>query len=116
MILFDDDGGKRVAVANRPTSRTSNMPHWDMALHHLPSGRTWPADFNGNNVLDALAELVERKDHEYFAASARPRMQNDRNVPIDDLGNPTRADLTTYNGKRVGFGKAAAEAARSRRG
>jgi hypothetical protein len=92
IILYDDDGSKRVAIAERAHGR-SNLPHWDLALQHQPSGRSWPADFNGSNIVDALTELIERKDHEYHASRGRAPhpMLADRNVPVNDAGDLTRA-------------------------
>jgi hypothetical protein len=115
IILTDDEGGRRVAVAERDRGYTS-QPHWTLALQH-PSGRAWPADFNGNNVIDALGELIDRKDHEYHTARGRgapPAMQPDRNVPVRDDGSLSRADIMAQQGKRVGFGAAAAAASRAR--
>lgn len=96
IILYDDDGvSKRVAIAERARGRSSNLPHWDLALQHLPSGRSWPADFNGSNIIDALGELIEQKDSEYHQSRALGRaphpMLADRNVPVNDGGDLTRA-------------------------
>ena len=119
IVLVDDDGTQRSAVATRPYGRNANLPHWDMRLMH-PSGEHWPASFDGNAVLDALGELIERKEHRYNESRSRGHraqgMLADRNVPIDDSGAFTRANITDTKGRQVAFGRAAAAAARARSG
>ena len=112
IILHDDAGGKRIAVALRAQGRSSNLPHWDLALTHDPSGRTWPASFDGNAILDALSELVERKDGEYHTRSGHAKQ--DRVTSVRDDGTFSRADITTS--RQASFGRAAAAAARARSG
>jgi hypothetical protein len=113
VILTDDNGHARVAVAERMRGN-SNQAHWNLTLHHDPSGRSWPADFHGSNVLDALGELIERKDHEYHTHNGRAPnpMMPDRNVSVRETGHDTRAPVTTLNGRPVSFGRAAAARAR----
>jgi hypothetical protein len=115
VILYDDDGSKRIAVAERDRGY-SNLPRWNMALGH-PSGRSWPAQFSGSNIGDALFELLARKEDEYYQERGRGHRPQpglpDRNVPIRDDGSFSRADLTDTKGRPIAFGKAAAADARA---
>jgi hypothetical protein len=43
-------------------------------------------------------------------------MLGDRNVPVDDNGDLTRANITDTKGRQIAFGRAAAAAARERNG
>ena len=114
IVLHDDNGGRRVAVAERARGRSSNLAHWDLALSHDPGGRTWPASFDGNAILDAMGALIEQKDSEYHTQRGRSQMLPDRNVPVDEAGALMRQNITTHSGRQVAFGKAAAAAARAR--
>jgi hypothetical protein len=56
---MDASGRKRIVTATKsPTDF-----HWQLRLTH-PSGRNWPAQFHGGNVLDAMAELLTSRDIE----------------------------------------------------
>jgi hypothetical protein len=96
IILHDDDGTKRHAVATKRLGNNSNVAHWDLSLRH-PSGESWPAQYSGGGIIDAMAELVERKEFEFNRSRSRGHkphpMLPDRNVPINDGGNPMRADV-----------------------
>jgi hypothetical protein len=109
IILYDDAGGRRIAVAER-TRGYASQPHWRMALTHDTTGRSWPADFNGNAIIDALGSLVEQKEIEYHTRSGYAK--HDRVVSVRDDGTMSGANIT----KRQGFGRAAAAAARARTG
>jgi hypothetical protein len=113
IILTDDAGRARVAVAERMRGN-SQTAHWNLTLMHDPSGRSWPADFHGSNILDALGELIERKDHEFFRHNGRAPnpMLPDRNVSVRETGHDTRAPVTTYSGKPVSFARIGAARAR----
>ena len=115
--MIDDDGAERVVIASRPYGRSANLPHWDLRLQH-PSGQHWPGSFDGGNILDAMGEMLVRKEHVYNESRNRghrvPQMRADRNISIGDDGNPIGgADLVTHQGHRVAFGRAAAAAARA---
>src|SRR5215510_7928701 len=118
IVLVDDDGSKRVAVAERHRGNT-NLPRWDLALNH-PSGRSWPGTFSGANVGDALFEFLARKEGEYYQERGRGHRPQpnypDRNAPVDEAGAIMRANITTQRGNQVAFGRAAAAAARERNG
>jgi hypothetical protein len=96
ITLIDDDGTKRVATATKNTGNNSNTAHWNLRLTHA-SGEAWPAQFSGPHILDALGELIERKEYEHNRSRSRgykPHpMLPDRNVNIDAGGNQTRADI-----------------------
>jgi hypothetical protein len=106
IVLYDDQGNKRIAVAQRAHGRSASLAHWDLVLGH-PSGRTWPASFDGNAVLDAMGALIEQKDNEYHTQRGRSQMLPDRNVPVDEAGALMRQNITTHSGQQVAFGKAA---------
>jgi len=106
VILTDDSGHRRIAVAERARGY-NNLPHWGLALHHEPTGRSWPGSFDGAAIIDALGELIERKDHEYHTRSGQAKQ--DRVVSVRDDGTMSGSDIMP----RQGFGRAAAALARS---
>ena len=110
IVLYDDQGHRRIAVAERARGRSSNLPHWDLALSHDPGGRTWPASFDGSNVLDAMGALIEQKDGEYHTRSGHAI--RDRVTSVRDDGTLSGSSIT----RRQGFGRVAAAAARARTG
>jgi hypothetical protein len=90
----DPDGRTRVATA----TRASGDNEWDMRLEH-PSGRHWSGSFRGENILDALGELIVSKDTEFKQDKARgdrphtePYDSNRRieNMPAPIIGNIRR--------------------------
>jgi hypothetical protein len=107
ITLTDDDGSKRTATATKNTRNNSNTPHWTLQLSH-PSGQSWPAQFSGGHILDALGELIERKEHEYNASRSRGHkphpMLPDRNVPVSETGETMRAGIA-MNGRDFRFGR-----------
>jgi hypothetical protein len=106
LILTYDNGARSVTVAERARGNHSNLPHWDLAHHHQPSGQTWPGTFNGNAIIDAMGELCERKAHVFHTHSGHPL--RDKAVPVRDDGSLSTANIT----RRQGFGRAAAARAR----
>lgn len=56
----DPDGRTRMATATREGGNFN----WDMKLEH-PSGRNWQATYHGENILDALGELLSSKEIEF---------------------------------------------------
>jgi hypothetical protein len=105
--LIDDDGKKRICTATKHNRSNSNTPHWDLVLSH-PSGQSWPAQFSGGNILDAVGELIERKEHEYNASRSRGHKPHpglpDRNQRVDEFGNSMTAPVT-MNGRDHRFGR-----------
>lgn len=75
----DPDGRTRTATA----TRASGEFNWNMRLQH-PSGRHWEATYRGENILDALGELVSSKETEFK----------------QDKGRGDRPHAETYDGNR----------------
>src|SRR5207244_1312335 len=80
----DPDGRTRMATASRQRGDFA----WKMKLEH-PSGRNWDATYHGENVLDALGELLTSKEIEFRQAKGRgdrPQTQlHDHNRRVDDI-------------------------------
>jgi hypothetical protein len=95
IILTDDDGSERRVTATRRYSNTME-PQWDLRTQH-PSGMNWSWSYSGHPVLDAAATALERKEPEYHASKGRGHkphpMLPDRNIPINEAGDPTRATI-----------------------
>jgi hypothetical protein len=62
----DADGRVRTATATREHGDFN----WNMRLQH-PSGRNWDATYHGENILDALGELIVSKNIEYVQDKGR---------------------------------------------
>jgi hypothetical protein len=105
IVLHDDDGTRRTATATRVHNNAS-LPHWTLNLQHPAEG--WPADFRGQNILDALGEFIARKEPEYYASRSRGHRAHpslpDRNVPVTDNGDYTRASIG-MNGRDFRYGR-----------
>src|ERR1700730_3358726 len=67
IIGREPNGATRVAVATRVDGSGNR---WNLSLQH-PSGRSWRGDFHGQNVIDALGELLNSKDVEYRQERSR---------------------------------------------
>jgi hypothetical protein len=80
----DPDGRTRTATATRERGDFN----WNMRLQH-PSGRNWQATYHGENILDALGELIVSKNIEYVQDKARgdrpPSQPYDHNRQVDSV-------------------------------
>jgi hypothetical protein len=113
---WTDDEGRQCTyqvVRDGPT-------HWTATGQH-PSGKVYKGSFVGtkNEAAVELFKMSVNCQDDYRQERARghrlhSNMQSDRNVPVYDNGAFTRASITTYDGKPVTFGRAAAAAARAR--
>ena len=91
-VLIERDANGRERKITAIAGGNQRPGHWDILLEH-PSGKRYPATFNGSHreVILAMENVLDSRRNEWRNNDAQSNPRGDRIVSVDEHG-----DMTNY--------------------
>jgi hypothetical protein len=84
-VIIERDASGRERKITATAGGNQRPGHWDIELEH-PSGKRWPATFNGSQreVIIAMESMLDSRRNDFRNDDTAPKAINDRIVSVDE--------------------------------